>query len=127
MIDSRLMNLLSENRANPLVADCLEQISQASEIRYRGDGGAQLNQIIDTYVVRARINSELNNGVVEGFDALLPALKAAAGASVKVHSLEVVSHWYMVFTDESIADLFGILKSPKKKAAWFDPVKGYDE
>jgi hypothetical protein len=68
----------------------------------------------------------LNNGLVEGFDALLPALQAASVPLVKLHSLEFVSHWYVVFTNEATSELVGILKSPKKKAAWFDPVKGYE-
>jgi hypothetical protein len=86
-----------------------------------------LNQVVDIYSVRARINLELNNGAVEGFENLLPALKAAPVPSVRLHSLEFVSHWYVIFTDESVSDMLGVLKSPKKKAAWFDPVKGYKE
>lgn len=125
MVNSQLINLLNENRANPLVADCLERILHGDEVRYQGEGLAPLNQIIDIYSVRARINSELNNGAVEGFDELLPGLKVASGPSVRLHSLEFVSHWYVVFTDESISEMFGILKSPKKKAAWFDPARGY--
>ncbi len=126
MIDNQLINLLSVNQNNPLVADCLEQISEAGEVRYQGDGLAPINQIIEIYSRRARINSKLNEGIVKGFDELLPALKATTVPSVKVHSLEFLSQWFTIFTDESTSQLFGILKSPKRKAAWFDMVKGYD-
>jgi hypothetical protein len=126
MLDSQLITLLIENRDNPLVADCLERTSQTDEVWHKGDGLVPLNHIIDVYSVRERINSELNNGVVEGFDDLLPALKAASVQSVKVHPLEFVSHWYVIFTDESSTELFGILKSRKKSAAWFNPVNGHE-
>jgi hypothetical protein len=108
------------------VADCIERISQTDEVRYKGDGLVPLNRIIDIYSVRERINSELNNGVVEGFDDLLPALKAATVQSMRLHLLEFVSHWYVIFADESFTEMFGILKSPKKRAAWFNPVDGYE-
>ncbi len=127
MIDSRLINLLKENRTDPIAADCLERISQGGEVRYQGGTSVPLDQVVDIYSVRARINSELNDGAVEGFESLLPALKAAAAPSVKLHSLEFLSHWYVAFTDESVSGLLGVLKSPKRKAVWFDPAKGYDE
>ena len=38
IIDSRFITLLNENRDNPLVADCLERISQTDEVRYKGYG-----------------------------------------------------------------------------------------
>lgn len=83
--------------------------------------------MIDVYSVRASINSELNGGSVKGFDELLPSLKAAATvSSVRLHSLEFLSGWFTVFTDKGSSQLLGILESPKKKAAWFDPAKGYD-
>ncbi len=125
MIDSQLIDLLNENRTKPLVADCLERISRAGEVRYQAGAPVSLHQIVDIYSVRARINSELNNGAVEGFEHLLPALKAAPVSSVRLHSLEFVSQWYVIFTDESVSDMLGILKSPKQKAAWFDQAKGY--
>ncbi len=127
MTDSQFLNLLAQNRDNPIVADCLKRISRAGEVRYGAGGIAPLKEIIDIYSVRAQINAELNNGVVEGFDELMPALRDAPGPSVKLQALEFVSHWYVVFSDESMSLLFGILKSAKKKATWFDPVKGYGE
>jgi hypothetical protein len=126
MIGKQLINLLNMNRSNPIVADCLERIAEASEVRLQDNTSAPLNQIIDIYSRRARINSKLNAGIVEGFDDFLPSLKAISTESVKMHSLEFLSHWYEIFTDESTSLLYGILKSPKKKAAWFDSNRGYD-
>jgi hypothetical protein len=77
--------------------------------------------------MRAQVNAGLKDGVVEGFDELMPALRDAPGPSVKVQALEFASHWYVVFSDEAMSHLFGILKSPKRRAAWFDPVQGYGE
>ena len=126
MINNQLISLLKVNQNNPLAADCLKQISEASEVRYLEGGLASLNHIIDIYSRRARVNSELNQGMVKGFDELLPALKALTIPSVQLHSLEFLSQWFTVFTDASTSALLGILKSPKKKAVWFDPIKGYD-
>ena len=113
------------NRGNPLVADCLELISR-EEVRYQGVGPAPLNEIIDIYSVRARSN-EKRSGKVEGYGDLLPSLEAAAVPSVRLHSLEFLSRWFIAFTDESRSVLFGMLKSPKKEAAWYDPAKGFEE
>jgi hypothetical protein len=127
MTDSRFLNLLDQNRDNTIVSDCLGRISQAGEVRYGASMVVHLKEIIDIYSVRAQINAELNDGVVEGFDELIPALQDAPGPSVKLQALEFVTHWFVVFSDESMSYLFGILKSPKKKSAWFDPLKGYGE
>lgn len=126
MIDSGLVNLLTSRRNEPLVADCLALISHADEVRYRGVGLAPLSEIIDIYSVRARINAR-KGGPVEGYSYLLPALEAANVPSVRLHSLESLSHWFIVFTDESSSLLFGLLKSPKMRAAWYDPAKGFKE
>ena len=126
MIDSQLTSLLTSNRSNPVVADCLKRISHADKVKYQSGGSAPLNEIIEIYSRRARINSKLNDGVAEGFDDLLPSLKAATIARVRLHSLEFLSHWFTIFTDESTSHLYGVLKSPKQKAALYDPVKGYD-
>lgn len=127
MLDRELINLLSTHLANRLVADCFERISHGEEVRFGTATLLPLKRVIDLYTIRAGINSELNNGVVQGFDELLAALKTASGPLVKLNSLEFVSDSYLVFIDESTSDMLGILKTPKKKAAWFDPVTGYGE
>ncbi len=65
-------------------------------------------------------------GKAEGYEQLLTGQGAASGASVRLHTLEFLSHWFIVFTGESSSRLFGTLKSLKQKGAWFDSENGYD-
>jgi hypothetical protein len=121
VIPDQVTNLLNAHRGNPIVSRCLEHMTMPGEIRYQNDL-IPLQRVVDVYSRRASINSELNGGSVKGFDELLPSLKAAADiSSVRLHSLEFLSRWFTVFTDEGSSKLLGILESPKKKAAWFDP------
>ena len=126
MIDTNLTNLLVANQSNPIAADCLERISQGDELRIGADCLLPIAHTVDIYSTRARINAK-RGGMVEGYDELLPALKSASVSSVRLYSLEFLSHWFVVFTDDSSSNLFGVLRSPKKKEAWYDPSKGYDE
>lgn len=126
MSESELTNLLYLNLSNPHVADCLERLLQVSEFRYGSTGVISLKHVIETCSRREVINSKLNNGIIEGYDTLLLSLKAATVSAVRLQSLEFLSHWFILFTNESTSHLYGILKSPKKKAAWFNPITGYD-
>ena len=121
----QLTDLLTSSSDNEIAAECLERIRHNEEVRYRDDCLIPLVQVIDIYSARARINAD-QGGEVEGYKRLLPALEAAHVRSVRLHSLEFFSHWFVAFTDESSTRLFGILKSPKQKEAWYVPGEGYD-
>ena len=121
----QLADLLTSSSDNEIAAECLERIRRDEDVRYRDDYLIPLTQVIDIYSVRARINAD-RGGKVEGYELLLPALEAAPVLSVRLHSLEFFTHWFVAFTDESSTRLFGILKSPKQKGAWYVPGEGYD-
>lgn len=123
---NQITKLLTLSSDNPLAADCLDQSVRGDELRYRDDCLIPLAQALDIYSVRARINVR-RSGKVEGFSNLLPSLEAASVSSVRIHSLEFLSNWFIAFTDESSSFLFGILKLPKEKAAWNDYSKGFVE
>jgi hypothetical protein len=95
-------------------------------VRIGADCLIPIAHIIDIYSRRALINAQ-RGGMVESYDELLPALKSAFVSSVRLYSLEFLPHWFIVFTDDSSSNLFGVLRSPKKKEAWYDASKGYDE
>lgn len=123
---NNLTHLFTLNSANNIVAECNERLKHGEAVRVCDDCIIPLAHTIDIYTTRARIN-EKRGGRVEGYEILLPALAEASVGSVKVHSLEFLSVWFVAFTDESVSNLFGLLKSPKEKEVWFDPVKGYEE
>ena len=121
----QLTNLLKSSLDNPLAADCLARLEREGDFKYRGDFLIPLALAIGVYSARARGNAD-RGGRVEGYEHLMPALEAAAVLTVRLHTLEFCSHWFVAFTDESSAHLFGILKAPNQKDAWNDPVRGYD-
>jgi hypothetical protein len=125
-MEAQLLHLLNENRDNPIVADCLELISRPDGVRDSGSMVGHLEMIRSAYAMQAQRDAELNGGEVEGFDDLLSALKASSDLSVKLHPLEFISHWYVVFTDESTSRLHGILKSPKNNIASNDSARSYE-
>jgi hypothetical protein len=126
----QLISLLKRYPEETNVSECLEVINGIEELRYRNGFDNHkflpLNEAIDIYKTRSRINTELNNGIIKGFETMLPALETANVQAVRIISLELLTKWYVVFTDNAISELFGILDCPKEKAAWFNPKTGYN-
>ena len=126
MLSRQLLNLLHSHSRDPIVSACLQAIEE-SEIRYEVPVLIQLGRVLELYSIRAKINSEINDNIIAGFEGLLAALSNAPQNSlVRIQSLELLSRCFIIFTDENETVLFGILDSPKKKAVWFDPVTGYE-
>lgn len=125
-VSHELLNLFERNRDDALISDCLELISKADEIRFGAEVVIPLEQTIDIYSTRAKINADLRGGSIKGYNRLLPALANSNVSSVKIQSFELLDRWLVAFTDEMVSLLFGVLNCPKKKAAWFHPETGYD-
>ena len=129
-MNEQLILLLERYEGQVNVSDCLEAIKGKEEVHYRKGYDKNrllpLNEAVDIYRTRSRISTELNNGIIKGFETLIPALENANVEAVRIISLELLSKWYLVFTDNAISELFGVLDCPKKKAAWFNPETGYD-
>jgi hypothetical protein len=125
--NTQLVSLLEDRRESPDVYECLKLIGK-QETRFQGYTDAiPIKEVIDIYRTRSKINSELFNGIIKGYETLLPALETADVQSVRIHILELLSKSYWIFTDEAVSNLFGLLDRPKKKVAWWsDPVSGYD-
>src|SRR5258706_8129618 len=122
MVPNAFLNLLRAQRTSPIVSRCLDEITHG-QVKYEGPMVLPLSRAIDVYSMRAQINSDLNGGAIEGFDELLVRPRSIGNpCSVKLLSVECLSKWFTLFTDESELQLFGILESPKRKRVWFDPV-----
>jgi hypothetical protein len=126
----QLISLLKRYPERTNVSECLKAMNGKEELRYRNGYDnhkfLHLKNAIDIYTTRSRINTELNNGIIEGFETLLPALESANVQDVRIISLELLTKWYVVFTDKAVSELFGILDCPKEKAGWFNPKTGYN-
>jgi hypothetical protein len=126
-VNSQIIKLLELHHSDMVVRGCLESLAEANEVRASdAEGILPLDQAIDIYSTRAKINANLNGGIIKGYDTLLPALENANVSGVKLTSLELLDRWIVIFTDEAISHLFGVLNCPKRKAAWFHPETGYD-
>ena len=126
MVSNELLNLLRAHSTNSVVSRCLRAIEE-NEIRFSPPASLPLDRVLDVYSVRAKINSELNEGVIAGFEELVLSLNQAPNTTVvSLESWELLSKWFIIFIDEEYSVLFGVLESPKKKVAWFDPMRGYD-
>jgi hypothetical protein len=125
----QLISLLEHYPERTNVSQCLEVIYGKDELRYRNGyddrKSLPLNEAIDIYRTRARINTELNNGIIKGFETLISALENANVQIVRIISLELLTKWYVVFTDNAISELFGILDCPKERDGWFNRKTGY--
>ncbi len=124
--NSQLIKLLERHRNDAVASACLETILEADEVRYCSTVLLPLEQTIDIYSIRAKINAELRGGSIKGYDTLLPALKGADVSSIKLQALELLDRHLVIFTDEAVSCLFGVLNCPKEKPAWFHPGTGYD-
>ena len=123
--NDELFSLLESKRDFADVDECIKLMGEEGT-RYHGSALVPLREAINIYQTRSRINSELKNGIVKGYETLLPALEKAEVQNVRIHLLELLSRSYWIFTDEAVSYLFGFLTHPKKEAAWFPPVPGYD-
>ena len=125
-----LISLLEWRPERANVSQCLAAINGSEELRYRnGDDQNKtlpLAHVIDINRVRSKFNTEINNGIIVGYEELLSALENATVEVVRIISLELLDKWYVIFTDKDISELFGILDCPKKKAAWFSKETGYN-
>ena len=119
-MDDRLRQLLESKQSDPLVLDCLDRIKRQGEYRYCKTSPLLIADVARVCSVRAAINKGRDVSRTEGFDELLSSLKGADGQTIEVHSIELKSVWFTILTDQSIESLFGILRSPKEQAKWFE-------
>jgi len=126
MVSGELLNLLRAHSTNSIVGRCMRAIEE-DEIKFSPPTSLPLDRVLDVYSVRAKINSERNEGSIAGFEDLVLSINQAPKTTlVRLESWELLSKWFTIFTGEEYSVLFGVLESPKRKVAWFDPVRGYD-
>ncbi len=74
-VNSQLLKLLERHRNDVVVSSCLESLAETDEVRVSADGVLPLEQAIDIYSTRAKINADLNDGIIKGYDILLSCSK----------------------------------------------------
>lgn len=109
-VKENLYSLLERGNESDLVQNCLQDfkhlvLSYSSRL-------IPVQEVRSIYSVRAIINSKKEVGI-QGFDEPVPSLKSFEG-QVVLHSLEDEhGKRYLIFTDETIASLIGLLKFPQ--------------
>jgi len=118
-IGVKVNELLQRNSDDEHIDACLETIAQADEVRYKTCIVIPLKEAFDIYSVRAQINN-WRGGKTKGYETLIPALASADVSNVRIQLIELFAKFFVIFTDETIAQLFGVLDCPKKESAWFN-------
>lgn len=117
-VDEKLLHLLLLNEHDPIVASCLTSISDEHEVRQRSlSRSIPIKEVIDIYSVRAEINAE-RGGDIKGYDRFLSNLNSTSVSHIMIYELEFVLDTFIIFTDEEIENMFGVLYIPKKKKGW---------
>jgi len=119
-INEKLLRLLRSNENDPVATSCMALILDGHEIRQKSlRNSIPIKKVIDIYSVRETINSS-RGGSIKGCDRLLPNLNSASASHIMIHSLEFEFDSFVVFTDEAIENMFGILYLPKKNKGWYN-------
>jgi|SRR3989338_2710762 len=117
-IDS-IVDLFTSNRSNPMAAECLDRISHGEEVHCRREEPISIEVARVTFPHRSRINTDAKgNARVEGYEFLLSSLENSTDQFWQVHSLEFLSFFFLVYTDQSCSRLFGVLKFQKIADRW---------
>ena len=104
MLSGQLLNLLRSDSRDPSGPACLQAIEKSE---FRLWNPVLIGLKLELYSIRAKINSEINNNVIAGYEGLLAALSNVPTDSlIRIQSIELVSRWFIVFTDESETVLF---------------------
>ena len=79
---------------------------------YRLNEGSSINkdQLFQTYNTRFKIQNDITHAQVRGYNELLQSLKNFGGYKARVMILKTDFEVYLIFTNEDISFLIGILK-----------------
>jgi hypothetical protein len=102
-----LKALLQRHADDERTRRCLAALSDAAAFFHPMSAPVPSDDIYRIYEARA----EAKLPTIEGYATLLPALKEKAqkGGGVCVHSVTTETEWFLVFTDEEVAVLYGML------------------
>jgi hypothetical protein len=112
MNQKRIVQLLESNKTLFLAKNCLEDIGSKPNPIYKSTDAIPLQNVVEIYSRRAKMNTKSNEGIVLGYSELLESLRHTMKESVMIHIVLGQEYSFLVFTDESLSELFGILESP---------------
>ena len=107
-----LINLLEKEKKAEFVSDCLKIIKN-EEVYFHSGTKLTAEHAFKTYESRNAIQKEVTLASVLGYDSLLKALSQnceQGNRNVIVHMI-IQDLVYIIFTDENITRLFGLLVS----------------
>lgn len=86
---------------------CLTVLGDATNKFYPSTRPMSVQRTLDVYTTRAMMNRK-RGGSIKGYDGLIPALEAMEGG-IGQHCVVTPEEWFLVFTDEAMTVLAGIL------------------
>jgi hypothetical protein len=104
----QLKRLLADASQQNLAASCLLALETGNYFFYHRIDPMPLHYLRSVYGVRAEINQR-NNGTVQGFETLLPALADFRDERLSIHAIETSVEWFWVFTNTETTEIIGLL------------------
>ncbi len=103
---------LRQGNSSAYAKEIYEQI-QAGKVRIHSPFTIAAEDILNTYTIRERIQREVTRKEVAlGYDVVLPKLANEGKALVAVFYVSTTNSGYLVFADEALTRIVGILKLP---------------
>ena len=112
MLDSRVITLLQTERSDPLAIACHEFLLAHPDVSSDSSGPMPRDLVVETFTFRARMNAE-RGGRIIGYDRLLGSFPAMP-EQVRLHSVYSWPDYFLLFTDDAMATLFGVLRIPDR-------------
>lgn len=107
----KFVNLLKSDISLPFVKECINCIENEMILFHFGSV-MDKPYVYETYYYRYQIQKKVTNSNVSGYDQLLKNINDFMGDSINVMTLTTELNSYIIFSDEVLSYLIGILKSP---------------
>jgi len=102
--------MLHEHFNYPFCKDCLNLIQSDEEFILDKGVLMPTEHMYETYKTRSQIRDTITHAPIEGYDFLIPRMKAFSKPKIRGFGIDSKNVSYMIFCDETLDELIGILK-----------------
>lgn len=108
-----MKELFCNEGASPMFAEEIYGLIKTDEVRIHQPFIIEAENILATYIIRERIQREVTKKeVVLGYEVVLPNLAQEKKALVAVFRVSTKESSYLIFADDALRRIIGILKFP---------------
>jgi hypothetical protein len=104
--------MLSAHSNHPFCSDCLKLIQSETKFVYEKGILMPSEHMYETYETRSQIQKTITHAPIEGYDFLIPRMKAFSKPKIRLCGIDSKDVCYKIFCDEAFEELIGILKTP---------------